>query len=135
MASATNCSDAFFGLDYGHLCNFLSANNSWFTNSGRGDPSASNWYGVWISGVGTDEHGNVTNTGNVFGIAFPFSLYVSANNLVGSIPASLRNLSKLGVLKSRPEFRNFWQARRVGMLSGYYQVKEEDNVNRSGEHL
>ncbi len=61
----------------------------WADKTGWLDPKASPWYGVTVSGVEFDGNGKITKKGYVS------SLRLFSNQLSGSIPASLGNLSNL----------------------------------------
>jgi hypothetical protein len=64
----------------------------WVNSSGWLDPNATSWAGVDIGGVQYDANGNVTVQGHVQ------ELYLDFNQLSGSIPASLGNLTQLQAL-------------------------------------
>ncbi len=66
--------------------------SGWANNSGWLNPNATNWFGVYIAGVQYDSSGNVAVQGHVT------QIICNNNQLSGSIPTSLGNLSQLQYL-------------------------------------
>jgi Leucine-rich repeat (LRR) protein/GH25 family lysozyme M1 (1,4-beta-N-acetylmuramidase) len=80
--------------EYDALVNLYnsSAGAQWADNGGWLDPAAKNWDGVDIGGVQYDPNGNVVAQGHVYG------LDLIENQLKGTIPSSLGNLTQLDYL-------------------------------------
>ena len=67
--------------------------NAWTTQTGWLNPNATSWSGIGISGVQYDTNGNVSVQGNVT------IINLQQNNLLGTIPTSIGNISKLYYLR------------------------------------
>jgi len=100
---------------YNALVDLYNSTNgaSWYTKTGWLNPNATSWAGVTVSGVITDQQGNVTTPGYVWEIrqfynnltgtlpasigSFPSMRYLNlaGNDITGSLPASIGNLTQL----------------------------------------